>query len=350
MVQVLDKPGAQGMLDAPSKGSKSGRDWIYNGPTDFALIHGFAGLITVPLVVAAYNASDSWNPVLLAYGLSLGMPHLMATHVRLNLDPDCRQRLGWLAHRALLGIIAAFLLAVVVFPAALPYLVFGWFAAQTCHANAQNFGVMRRYVRMAGIYKDGLVDKTAEFIIQVAPWTFVTTCLLSPATRYLGYDIVLPSGDMVFPLCVGLWAVTVPAILLYAALEVRAMFRDETVPGRVLCVVSGLLVNGFAWLFVREVHWGYLIVSTWHALQYIAYVHSFRMSPPPGVEPMRLDALRHIAILLAAGALVMGVMIQAREWIPVLGIAMHLGLNFHHYLSDMLIWRKPASLKQASAV
>jgi hypothetical protein len=232
-----------------------------------------------------------------------------------------------------------------ILPKALPYLVFFWFAAQTFHANAQNFGIMRRYVRMAGIYRDGLVERAAEFVIQVSPWTFVFTCLLNPASSYLGYDIILPSGSIVLPVCLLLWAVTIPAILLYALLEVKALVRDQFVPGRLLAVASGLVVNALAWLLVREIHWGYLIVSTWHALQYIAYVHAFRLNPPPEVDPCRLSAIRHISILLLAGGIMTAVLASAREFLPVLGIAIHLGMNFHHYTSDMLIWRKPAVSK-----
>ena len=320
---------------------RAGEKWIYGAWTDILLLHGFFGLITIPLAIAAFIASDSWTPILVTYGFCLGMPHLVATHVRLNLDSDCKTRFRWLAHGAPVLIILSLFSILLTNEYLLPYIVMGWFVAQTFHANAQNYGIMRRYVRMSGHREVKAVDKAAEALIQIIPWTFVTTCMLQPATSFLGYKIILPPGELMIPICIALWTVTLPIFLCYFVLEARALIKKDYVPGRILCVISGLFVNTLAWLVVREVHWGYLIVSTWHSLQYIAYVHAFRRKPPPGLNPVKLTAVKHISLLLVIGAAVTSFLWQLQAFLPLVVVAIHIGMNFHHYLSDMLIWRRP---------
>ena len=125
------------------------RKWIYGPAADFFLIHGALGLIVLPIAAASFLAPDIIPILLVAYTLFLGMPHITATHVRLHLDEDCRRQHRWLAIVAPLAV-AGLVAAVVYAWKMLPALVLSWFLIQNWHAGRQNFGIMRRYIRMAG--------------------------------------------------------------------------------------------------------------------------------------------------------------------------------------------------------
>jgi hypothetical protein len=223
----------------------------------------------------------------------------------------------------------------------LPLLVFAWFLAQTWHANRQNFGIMRRYMRMAGSDPASPVNRLAEALVELVPWAAVATCLVTPSTRYLGYPISLPPLGALTPVCATLWGACAVLALTYTAFELRQWRAGSFVPGRALCVVAGCVVNTVAWVFVGEISWAYLVVSTWHALQYIAYVHAFRAAPPPRAQVVKLAFTPHILILALAGLALYGFFNGLAWLIPPAVVVAHLSMNFHHYLSDALIWRVP---------
>jgi len=128
----------------------------------------------------------------------------------------------------------------------------------------------------------------------------------------------------------------------YLIAETIALVRGTAVPGRFFAVLSGTTVNLMAWILVSDISWSYIVVSIWHALQYLAYVHAFRQSPPPGMEPVKLGALHHAGIIFAGGLVIYLLIKELFLLVPVAAVAAHIGMNFHHYLADTLIWRKPS--------
>ncbi len=318
----------------------AGASWIYGPVRDFLFIHGAAGLVALPVAVIAFAAPQMWMPLFFGYSILLGLPHVSATHVRLQLDEDCRQRFAWLYWLA--PILIAGILCLIVFPCQqLPNLIFAYFLAQTWHANRQNFGIMRRYMRMYGSDPRLPVNRVAEAGVEIIPWAAVSTCLCWPASQYLGYPIKVPTLEWLLPVCVGLWAVSACIVLLYVVLEICECSQRRFVPGRILCFWTGAFVNIMAWVYTREVSWGYLVVSTWHALQYISYVHAFRSAPPPGARVKTMSLLPHLSLLLLVGYFIHLLFKGLDVWIPAVVVIVHLSINFHHYLSDALIWRAP---------
>jgi hypothetical protein len=321
-------------------GSTPPRRWIYGPVRDCLLIHGGAGLIALPIAVASFAAPQALPGFLFAYTLLLGLPHVTATHVRLHLDEDCHQRHRWLAIVAPLAV-AALVATIVYSLKMLPVLVLAWFLLQNWHAGRQNFGIMRRYIRMAGSEPTKPVNRLAEAGIEILPWAAVATTLLIPNKTYFGYPIAMLPGDYLFPVWIALWAVTAVIVVAYIALECEEYFRGRTVPGRILCFVSGAVVNITAWVIVGDIVWGYLVVSAWHALQYISYVHSFRATPPPGAKVLKMSWKPHVGLLFAGGIAFFLVGLGLQWWLPPAIVIFHLAMNFHHYLADGFIWRVP---------
>lgn len=320
--------------------------WILGAMKDFWFLHAGCGILVAPVALAAWYFPQLFLPLFVLYSVGLGLPHIAATHVRLNLDEDCKVRFRWLAIGApfaIMGALAAVLYAIKTpYGNLLPYLVGAWFLLQTWHANAQNYGIMRRYVRMAGMDPAQPVSRLAEAMIQVIPWAFVLTCcFFFPSGHYLSYPIQLPTVPWPFEATAVALGFTVIVAGAYLTCEVVSWAKGEFVPGRFLCVVAGTSVNFMAWIIVREISWAYIVVSTWHALQYIAYTHAFRQTPPPGIRPFRLTLGQNVGLLFGLGFLVKLASVGIACFLTPLMIVVHIGMNFHHYLSDMLIWRKP---------
>ena len=314
--------------------------WIYGPARDFWLIHGGIGLVSLPIVAASFLFPASLSTIIVAYTLLLGFPHFCATHVRLHLDQDCRERHRWLVVAAPLAV--ATLVAVAIFSwNLLPVLVLGWYLLQTWHANRQNFGIMRRYIRMSGTSPNNPVNRLAEAGIEILPWAAVTTALMVPNKTYQGYPIFVPPSEVLTPLLIGLWGLAVFVTTAYIAFEAYEFYKKRSVPGRILCFLSGALINITAWVLVSDIIWGYLVVSVWHALQYVSYVHAFRSSPPPGANVLKLSLKPHLGLLFVAGLTLHFLLKGMNAWIPTAMVVIHLSMNFHHYLADAFIWKAP---------
>ncbi len=191
------------------------------------------------------------------------------------------------------------------------------------------------------------VNRLAALVVELLPWACVVTALMNPCKVYFGYPLYLPPVEILVPTLIFLWAASITVIALYLGFEAYEFFHKRTVPGRVLCVLSGALINVAAWVVVDDMAWGYLVVSSWHALQYMTYVHSFRSAPPPGARVLKLSFKPHFGLLFAGGLMVYLLGKGLEWWLPATLVVFHLGMNLHHYLADAFIWRapKPATLK-----
>jgi hypothetical protein len=322
------------------------KHWIYGPARDFWLIHGGAGIVTLPVVAASFLASNMHTPVILAYSLFLGLPHLCATHVRLHLDKDCQQRHRWLVLAA--PVLVGTIVATMIYSCSLlPVLILTWFLLQTWHANRQNYGILRRYLRMAESPPNRPVNKLAELAVELLPWASVSTALMIPTKNYMGYPIAMPSVEFVTPVMIVLWGASVFLTAAYLACEAYELYRKRFVPGRFLAVFSGAAINLAAWVFVEDIIWGYLVVSMWHALQYISYVHAFRAAPPPGANVLKLSLGQHVALIFGSGLALYLIMQGVGRLLPSILIVVQLSMNFHHYLADAFIWKAPRPAKQS---
>ncbi|HEY9758403.1 MAG TPA: hypothetical protein V6C97_24770 [Oculatellaceae cyanobacterium] len=345
MVASLATTAATSAQAEPVSNSRPPKLWIYGPGRDFWLIHGGAGIVTLPIVAASFLASNTHSSVILAYSLLLGLPHLCATHVRLHMDKDCQQRQRWLVVVAPL-VVASIVATMIYAWNLLPALILSWFLLQTWHANRQNYGILRRYTRMADSPPNRPVNKLAEIAVELLPWASVSTALMVPTSTYMGYPIALPPVEFVTPIMIALWGASVFLSVAYLAFEGYELYHKRFVPGRFLAVLTGALVNLAAWVLVEDIVWGYLVVSIWHALQYISYVHAFRAAPPPGANVLKLSLWQHIALIFGSGLALFFLMQGMGKWLPSILIVLQLSMNFHHYLADAFIWKAPRPVKQ----
>jgi hypothetical protein len=314
----------------------SAKYWIINPVADFCLLHAGAGLVLLPIAVIAYNAGSWWPGLLVANALLLGLPHITSTYIRLA-DADCARSRRALGFFAPLGILCAMSAAILGW-GALPYLVLLWLGLQTWHNTRQNFGIYRRYMRMAASPVDAPVNLAAAWVIQALPWVTVASAFLVSHKTYVGQPIYSPDPTLVA-------AALIPAVCLgllllvgYVILEFRELLRGRFVPGRFLCCLSGTAVNVLAWVVVGEISWAYLIAASWHELQYVSYTDSFRQSPPPQAAIRRMSRVKYLGSLLCGSLLLYG-FLSCFLACPLVLIVINLSINFHHYLCDTFIWR-----------
>lgn len=314
--------------------------WIFGPGVDFWSLHAGAGLLVLPVALIGRLAFDELYTILMTvYSLALGFPHVVATHLRLNLDEDCRSRFAWLSWKAPL-VIAGIVAILVVALKWLPYVVFAWFALQTWHANRQNYGIMRRYIRMAQSEPSALVNKTAGALIELFPWAPVLYACMWQDTNYQGYTIAFPALQWLVPLSAPLWTAAMVLLGVYLACEIREIRAKRFVPGRFLCCVAGSTVSILAWMVSDDLSWGYLVTSLWHSLQYVVYVQAFRSRPPEGASTAKLPLLKYIGLLFGIGVILSILFRGMSYYVPAIFAVIHLSMNFHHYLSDTLIWRR----------
>jgi hypothetical protein len=336
MVMTSSTLTGQAKLVNPAERRKR---WILSPASDCLLLHGALGLFAIALTFGSHQIPNSVGMWLFAYSLFLGLPHLAATYLRLG-DPDCRVKFAWLVRMLPLAVCA--IVSFWVFAlAGLATVVLLWFLLQAWHISAQTYGILRRYMRMAGSAPEEPVNRLAEFLVTFAPWTFVLIASMRPTQTYVGFPIdMAPVIGMaiVIPVLCGL---TVVATVSYLFLELRDLRRGIFVPGRFITVAGLMLTFAIAFLGAIDLTWAYLAVTTYHAVQYITYTSAFRLAPPPGYNPVRLSICKQLAILLCLGAAMKLVLLGFETWLPALLIITHFSVNFHHFVCDTFIWKRP---------
>ena len=117
-----------------------------------------------------------------------------------------------------------------------------------------------------------------------------------------------------------------------------------------------------AYLWVADITSGWLVVNIWHNLQYLQFVwlqNVRRDAQLPGtggelsldapdirrlVKPFK-NAAKYLAVCLVLGAVMYEALSVAGRQLIWLGLPaafiLHFTVNFHHYLVDGVIWKRP---------
>jgi hypothetical protein len=289
----------------------------------------------------------------------VSFPHIGATFTRIAFRREDIRRHAWLlvglppvALAAVLGIvrIGDFV--------ALNTVYFFW---QTFHYVRQSVGIDRAYRHANGIGPHA--DPLGESLLYlVGGWGMLWRCAERPPA-FLG---------------IALWVPNVPrSIATAAALAVIAVFiawlirtfrtLDDSSGAwvRPLYLFTHMIIFIVGYVIVRDATRGWLIVNVWHNAQYLLFVwmQNQRRARADGNAPTDLLAwisqpermLPYAAVCFALGTLAYGTLF-AMTGGPRLGaqsatlvIAMQ-AINFHHYVVDAVIWRRPRSPRQRSRI
>jgi hypothetical protein len=309
------------------------------GTVGIALILGALAMIS-PAMFLAVVLVDVWL---------FASPHVIATYTRIGFDKAHVKR-----HWFLIFCLPPIVLVLVTM-VALAYELGGlftlYFIAQTYHVTRQSFGISRAY-RRADPQAAG-PDRLSESLIYLFPlWGLMHRCAAAPDFFY-GYPIYLPPVNAALADATGIVAILAGAWWAYR--QIRLALAGRLNVGHSLFVASHLLVISVAYLWVKDITSGWLVVNIWHNLQYLLFVwlQNVRRDALGPVDTQYLQRLvkplknagKYLAVCMVLGAVMYQALSVAGQQLVWLGLPtvfiLHFTVNFHHYLVDGVIWKRP---------
>lgn len=315
------------------------------------------GTLVLALVMGAFASLSSGMLLAVVFVDSwiFAKPHIIATYTRIA----CRQA-EIKRHWFLIFLLPSIVL-VTVTAVALAYEVAGlftvYFVTQTYHVARQSFGIARSYKRIEN--RDSCPDRLSEVLIYLFPlWGLLNRCSEAHA-NFLGYPLTLPCVPPVVVGAVSL--VTIFFSIWWILRQWRYAHAGQVNPRHAWFVASHFCVSLVAYVWISEITLGWVVVNTWHNIQYLFFVwlQNIRrerqwqaervVDSVAAPEILKLvapwkGAVRYMLLCLIGGAvLYQGVDMLGRQFLwlglPTVLIA-HFTLNFHHYLVDGVIWRR----------
>lgn len=329
-------------------GAAASGPFLYGPWFDRLFIFGTAGIALV-LGALAMTSPAMFVAVVLVDIWLFASPHVIATYTRIGFDKT-QVKKHWFLIFCLPPIVL-----VLVTMVALAYELGGlftvYFIAQTYHVARQSFGIARAY-RRADPQAVG-PDRLSECLVYLFPlWGLMHRCATAPDSFY-GYPIYLPTVDAALADATGIVALLVGA--WWAWRQIRLALAGRLNAGHSLFVASHLLVISVAYLWTTDITSGWLVVNIWHNLQYLQFVwlQNVRRDAQGTiatedfqrlVKPLK-SAGKYLAVCLVLGALMYQALSAAGQQLVWLGLPtvfiLHFTVNFHHYLVDGVIWKRP---------
>ena len=292
-------------------------------------------------------------PVLLLDLWLLGYHHVVSTYTRL-----CFDRAAFRKYHVLVvaGLPATF--AVVAFVGASAgiaalatiYLYWQWF-----HYTRQSWGIAQAYRRAAGGIADNPHLAKAAFYL-VPLWGILHRAHQAP-DEFLGLPVMHPPVPGIAVDIVGILAV---AALGWWAVTRVYLWRQNRLPaGHTLYMLSHFAVFYTGYIAIENIDAGWIALNIWHNAQYIAFVwlqnnKRFADGVKEAGEPARflswLSQRRNLWAYMGVCLAISTAVYAGIQW-SVAGMAalmiVYQTINFHHYIVDAIIWRRPKSAKTA---
>ena len=301
-------------------------------------------------------------------------PHVIATFSRIAFD-----RVHGRKHWFLLYLLPPLVLIGVTI-AALAYGAEGlftfYFIAQTYHVTRQSFGISRAYLKSN--HENSRTDYLSEGLIYLIPlWGLAHRCGQSPV-EFLGYSISLPEVPPIAVESISLLSIIWLSIWLIKT--IYSAYRKALHSNHSLFVASHVFISFTSFIACENIAEGWLIFNIWHNVQYLLFVwvqNVRRFSQPPYVSeksngkltgfelttnicPFSLANMSrkgriipYYLLLVIIGAVLYQGLTLAGEQLAWLGLptvlVLHFTFNYHHYLVDGIIWKKPGFIQRIFA-
>jgi len=329
--------------------------WLRNQKFDLWFIVGLpaAGILTGAIVT--WQPAAFW-PILLFDLWFLGYHHVISTYTRLVFDKKSFKESRFLVF-GLLPLIALGTLAMagVVGLWAIVSIYFYW---QWFHYARQSWGISRAYRARErdALYEDGWIDQAIFYALPVLG--ILWRSYQDPQT-FIGLELrVVP---------VPLWlvsaaaAATVVLLAYWIYRRVHAWRQGRLAAAHTLYMLSHFVIFAAAYILIDDVTYGWLAINIWHNAQYILFVWMFNTRRfKDGIDPearflsyisqpqrLWLYLLTCIAI---TGVVYWAVLSTLSAWFfagLAATIVLYQIVNFHHYVVDALIWKRPKSPQKA---
>ena len=300
----------------------------------------------------AVTADPRLYPFLLVADLwLLGYHHVVATYTRLAFDTQSLRRNRVLAVDLLVGVTLVTLGVAMTAGAwviASAFLYLQWF-----HYMRQGYGIARMYYRATPEGQiPGSRDVVADLALYLVPIYAIAQRTSTMGDKFLGLPVkVLVLPDAIVGLLGILAAAAVVAWLVKTILAAANETMDPRYAGFIASHIAIFLV---AYVFVADVNAGWLAINVWHNFQYVLVVWmSNAKRYAAGIDPTARFLSRlsqpgrvtmYFACCLAITTIVYAVL--DRFTVLVLGggmavtVGIYMGINFHHYIVDAVIWKR----------
>ncbi|MCB1028851.1 MAG: hypothetical protein R2704_08805 [Microthrixaceae bacterium] len=294
-------------------------------------------------IAAAVPAATS--AIILANLWLLGYHHVGATFTRFIGDPQLRAD-----RRGLLTWLPVLVLALTV---AAGVLIGQWLIATTYfywqffHYTRQSWGIEEAFRRKAGGEAPTQLMKAAFWAVPVAGVVWRSS---QGADRFLN----LPIRLLPVPTVVGWAALVVAAGVIAAWLATKPGLAGGAGPA----FLTHVAIFGIGYVLMPEITVGWLVLNIWHNGQYVSFVwhtnnRSFGNAPDQvGAEPgvgRATAAMRwlsrstrwpmYMAVSIVASGIAYFTLDLSLEAVGASVALVYMGINFHHYVVDGLIWK-----------
>jgi hypothetical protein len=322
-----------------------------------------AGLLILPLLTGLAAASTVlaspglFTGLLVADLWLLGYHHVVATYTRLAFTADAVRRNRFLAVDLLVLMTAATLglaFTAGAWVVATAFLYLQWF-----HYMRQGYGLARMYFRATAEGQvAGARDLPADLVIYLVPIYAIAARSASMGTTFLD----LPVRTLVLPgeaIAVLGFAAAV-AVVAWAARSVVSLLRgtlDTLYAGFVLSHVAIFLV---AYVAIEDANVGWLAINVWHNFQYVLVVWMMNQKRYAGGADGEATFIarisqpgRALAYFLSCIGISTAVYLFLGKLVFALGggvaitVGIYMGINFHHYVVDALIWKRRRLVAQS---
>jgi hypothetical protein len=314
-------------------------------------------LLAVPIVAgllaAVVVAADTrLYPILLLADLwLLGYHHVVATYTRLAFDTQSLRRNRFLAVDLLVIVTVATLgiaLTAGAWVVATAFLYLQWF-----HYMRQGYGIARMYYRAT---PEGQVagsrDLTADLAIYLVPIYGIAARSATMGDRFLELPVrplVLPD-----PIVTVLGVAAAAAVIAWMAKTLRAAIAETLDLQYTGFIASHIAIFLVAYVAMADVNAGWLAINVWHNFQYVLVVWmSNARRYAGGIDPAarflsRLSQPGRVTMYFTCCLAITTIVYAALDRITVLvlgggmavTIGIYMGINFHHYIVDALIWKR----------
>jgi hypothetical protein len=300
-----------------------------------------AAVLVNPALFTLVLVADLWL---------LGYHHVVATYTRLAFTKDTLRRNRFLAVDLLLLMTAASL--ALAFTAGAWVIATAFLYLQWFHYVRQGYGLARMYFRATPEGQGaGSRDLVTDLVIYLVPIYGIAARSSTMGATFLDFPVkvmVLPQEVITV---LGFAAAVAGLVwLLRSAISFTRGTLDTLYAGFVLSHVAIFLV---AYIAIEDVNTGWLAINVWHNLQYVLVVWMMNQKKyAGGIDPAarflsRISQPGRIAVyFLSCVAISTVVYVVLATFVAVLGgglaitVGIYMGINFHHYIVDALIWKR----------
>lgn len=329
-------------------------DWLRGPRFDISLILGLTALALMagalvavqPLCVPFILLADNWL---------LGYPHVISTFTRIA--PD---RAGVQSHRftvlvlPVLVVAATAAMAVVIGTTLVVTIYFYW---QWYHTARQSWGIAQLYRRKSStpVRED---PRLAEATFMLIPLWGLLHRLTQPQDHFLypGLTIAVPMVPAMLADAVGIAAGA--ALLYWAYCRLREWLRGELPVAHTVFSASHYVIFIVGYVLVQDVTGGWVVTNIWHTAQYLMLVWLFNEKGASAAQGWFRSVSRgnrplyYFGFCFLAAFFLYALIAKSFAWGVsgvVLAIIASQSLNFHHFITDSLIWRSGRKPTPAAA-